>query len=96
MVKASRPAASTVDHQSEERDRADRKRQAEGQRLAGLHAAGRDRPPRGALHHRVDVGLVPHVERAGRARADRDAEQREEAQHRMHVDRARPPCRPAP
>ena len=32
---------------------------------------------------RVDVGVVPHVERAGRARADRDAEQRGEADQRM-------------
>ena len=36
---------------------------------------------------RVDVGVVPHVERAGGARADRDAEQRGEADHRMDVAR---------
>ena len=38
---------------------------------------------------RVDVGVVPHVERAGGAGADRDAEQRGEADHRMQRGRAR-------
>ena len=55
------------------------------ERLARRDAAGRDRPARGARHHRVDVGVVPHVERAGGAGADRDAEQRDEAEHRMQV-----------
>ena len=32
---------------------------------------------RRARHHRVDVGVVPHVERAGGAGADRDAQQRD-------------------
>ena len=40
-----------------------------------------------ARHHGIDVGVVPHVERAGGAGADRDAEQRREADHRMHVAR---------
>ena len=80
MVKASsRPAASTLTSRPSDDDRERRKRHAEGERLAGLDAAGRDRPLRGARHHRVDVGVVPHVERAGGAGADRDAEQRGES-----------------
>ena len=53
----------------------------------GCDAARRDRPAQRARHDGVDVGVVPHVERAGGAGADRDAEQRREADHRMHVPR---------
>ena len=83
MVKASSAAASDVDQQAEHHDRETGKRQPEGQRLARLHAAHRHRTARGARHDGVDVGVVPHVERAGGAGADRDAEQRGEADQRM-------------
>ncbi len=52
---------------------------AEAEHLARPDAALRDRPVGGARHDRVEVGLVPHVERAGRARADGDEDQRREA-----------------
>src|SRR5450830_438814 len=54
-----------------------------GVTLGRLHAAHRHRTARGARHHRIDVGVVPHVERAGGAGADRDAEQRGEGGERM-------------
>ncbi len=79
------PGRQHVDHQAEEDDREAREHQAEGQRLAGLDAARRNRAVRGARHHRIDVGVVPHVERAGGAGADRDASQRKERQHRMEM-----------
>ena len=67
------------------RDRADRKRPAEAQRVAA-----RDRPiGMGRVAVRVisaiDVGIIGHVERAGRARADRDAEQRREGRDRIDM-----------
>ena len=34
---------------------------------------------------RVDVGVVPHVERAGGAGADGDAEQRDDGEHGMQL-----------
>ena len=41
---------------------------------SGVDAAARDRPAGGARHAGVDVGVVPHVERARGAGADGDAE----------------------
>ena len=55
------------------------------ERLLAQHPAGRYRAPRRARHHGVDVGVEPHVERARRPGADRDAQQRREAQHRMQM-----------
>jgi hypothetical protein len=39
------------------------------------------------VNHRIDVGVVPHVERARCARPDCDAQQRREGDHRMHMPR---------
>ena len=36
---------------------------------------------------RIDVGVVPHVERARGARADGDADQRDDGEHGMQVAR---------
>src|SRR5471030_977420 len=47
--------------------------------------AGRNRTLGSARHDRVDVGVVPHVERTCRARTDGDAQQRRKAQHRMQM-----------
>ena len=43
----------------------------------------RDRARGGALHQRVEIGLVPHVERARGSGAERDAQDRGEAEHRV-------------
>ena len=53
-----------------------------------LDRAARDRAVRGARHHGVDIGVVPHVERTGRAGADGDAQDGDER-------RPRDGCRPA-
>ena len=64
---------------------ADRQRDAEAERRARLDAAGRDRPVAGPAHHRVDVAVVPHVDRAARAGGDRDAQHGGERQHRVQM-----------
>jgi hypothetical protein len=46
---------------------------------SGATAAGRQRPVGGARHQGVEVALVPHVDGAGGARAQRDRQHREEA-----------------
>ena len=38
---------------------------------------------------RVDIGVVPHIERAGGAGAGGDADQRGDGEHRMHRARRR-------
>ena len=45
-----------------------REHDAETQRRARFDLAHRDRPPAGPPHHRIDVAIVPHVDRARRAR----------------------------
>ena len=74
-----------IDQQSQRHDRENRQREAETRRLAGRDAAARYRPAGSARHARVDVGVVPHVERAGGAGADGDAQQRGKTDHRMDV-----------
>ena len=65
-----------------------RQRQPEAQRLArarpGRPGSGR---LRGAPHHRVDIGIPPHVQRARGAAAQRDEQDRGEADERMHRHR---------
>ena len=63
------------------------------QRLAGLDAAGRDRTVGGAAHHRVDIGVVPHVQRAGGAGADGNRQDGDHGQHRIDVAPAPRPAR---
>ncbi len=54
-----------------------------------VHPLRRQRPVRGPAHLRVEVGLVPLVERARCARAERDAQDRGEAEHRRQLHRRR-------
>ena len=69
-------------HQHAQRhDRKGGQDEAEAERLARRNPAGRHGPGGSARHHRVDVGVVPHVERAGSAGADgdrSDGDQRDE------------------
>ena len=67
MVKARRPAASQLAARPRTITEPDRQHEAEGQRLAGLDPAVGDRALGGAGHHRVDVGVPPHVEAARRS-----------------------------
>ena len=53
--------------------------------LARRDAARRNRPPPRAAHHRVDVAVIPHVDRARGAGGDRDAQHGGEGQHRMQM-----------
>ena len=54
---------------------------------SGVILPARHRPRRGARHARVDIGVVPHVERASGAGAHGNAEERGDGEHRMHVAR---------
>ena len=65
-----------AEHDHRERPPASARRPAPRPARHGPIGIGR---ARGARHQRVDVGVIPHVERAGGAGADRDAEQRGEA-----------------
>ena len=69
-----------------------REHHAEGERLVRRDAAAGDGPAGGALHAGVDVGVVPHVERAGGAGAHGDAQQRDEAEHGVQAAPAPAPC----
>ena len=74
-----------VRHEAERQHGEGRKRQAEAKRLAGRHAARWHRAQRRATHHGVDVGIVPHVQRAGRAGTHCNAEQRDETEERVDM-----------
>src|SRR5256714_6394331 len=60
---------------------------AEGERLAGGDAPPWNWTARGAAHQSIYVCVVPHVKRTRRPGADRDAQERREADHRMDVSR---------
>ena len=85
MVKTSSEAATQFTKRPSEAIENAARSQPETRRLAGRDTALRNRPAGGACHARVDVGVVPHIERAGGAGADGDAEQRRERDHRMHM-----------
>jgi hypothetical protein len=74
MVKASRPAASRLVASSMSRTEKRLSAAPKPVGLRGLDAPSGHRPAAGAAHDGVDVGVVGHVERAGRARPHRDAE----------------------
>ena len=57
------------------------------ERGLAIHPPRRERPLGGAPHLRVEIGLVPLVERAARAGAKRDAQDRGEAEHRRQLHR---------
>jgi hypothetical protein len=61
--------------------------QAEGSASPRQDLAGRDRAALRAGHHRVDVGVVPHVERARRAAADGDREDGDQRGQRIDMAR---------
>ena len=44
-------------------------------------------PVPGPAHHRVDIAVVPHVDRAARPGRDRDAQHGGERQHRIQMAR---------
>ena len=89
------PRRDEVGEEPQHHHREPGQRQPERQRLAALDPPRGDRPAGGAAHHRVDLPVLPHVERARRAGADGDADDRREADHRMQRHRRRRPCRPA-
>ena len=62
---------------------------AEVQGGLAVHPLRRQRTVRGPPHLRVDVGLVPLIERARGARAERDAQDGGEAEHRRKRHRRR-------
>ena len=66
------------------------------QRRLPIHPSGGKRPLGGAPHLRVDVGLVPLVERAACAGAERDAQDRGEAEHQRRKLAARRAGRTGP
>src|SRR5262249_3279637 len=75
------PAHEQAEHSYREGGEYDAKRK----RLAGRDVAPWNWTIRSAAHHRVNVGVVPHVERARGTGADRDAQKRSEADHRMDM-----------
>jgi len=86
-VKASSPAATPVHQQPKERDRKSGERQPEARGFPRRDAPPRNRAHGRPRHHGVDVGVVPHVERAGGAGADRNAQERDKPDQRMQVSR---------
>jgi len=76
-----------IRNKAQHRNRADCERHAERERLPRQDPTGRYRPPRGPPHHRIDIGVVPHIEGAGGAGPDRDAQERGEAKHRVEMPR---------
>ncbi len=56
------------------------------QRGLTVHPAGGKRALLCAAHDRVDIGFIPLVERPRRTRAERDAQDRGEADHGMDAD----------
>ena len=80
-------ACGPIDEQAQCEDGSRRKERAERQRVVGADTATRNWARGRALHLGVDVGVVPHVECARCASADRDREDCDEGEHR--VDRTR-------
>ena len=59
--------------------------QSEGERLTGQHAAHRHRTTRCSGHNRIDIGVVPHIQRAGGSRPHGDAQQGSKSGYRVQV-----------
>ncbi len=74
-----------IRRQPHHHDRADRQRDAVGQRRIRRDPPGRDWPVAGAAHLGVDVAVVPHVDGTRRARRDGDAQHGGEGEHRMQM-----------
>ena len=73
-MKASSAAACDVGRESKNRDRAAGKDKSECKRFDRRDRAAGDRPHGRAGHHRIDIGVVPHVEHAGGASPRGDGE----------------------
>ena len=75
--------------QRQHHHRQTRQRHTQGQRLTGLHFARRNGPLCGALHHRVDVRIPPHVQRTRGPCPDGHKQDGGKAHNRMHRRRCR-------
>ena len=65
-----------VGRQRHDDHRHDRHENTKRQRIAGLYAAGRKRTCACARHHRINVGVIPHIDRTSRAGAQRNSQER--------------------
>src|SRR5690606_24918488 len=74
-----------VDRKPHQHDGGDRENRAERKRFFRAHPAGRNGPALRPLHNHVDVGVIPHIDGAGRAGPDRNAEQCRKGEHRMQA-----------
>ena len=74
---------------------ADRQRNSEAKRFPWGDPPAGDRPVGRAAHHRVDIAVVPHVDRTRRARGNRNAEHRGKRQHRVQMPRRHQHAHPA-
>jgi len=83
------PAGDPVDHQAEAENGPAPQHHAKRENLVACQASARQRPLRSALHDRVDIRVVPHVQRPGRPRASRNRHQRRHRDSRMNVRRRR-------
>ena len=74
--------------QRHQRHRQQRHDEAEAQRVLAADQTSRNRTRDRARHQRVDVGVVPHVERASRARAERHRKHGARSGEEVHLDRS--------
>ena len=80
-----KPGRDIIGRQRHQEDRAERHDAGEGVGLAGGHLTGGHRAAARALHHRVDIGVIGHVERAGCTRPDGDAQDRDRGGEDVHI-----------
>ena len=76
-----------IERESKNGDCAAGENKSECKRFGARDLAARDRPPGRAGHHRVDVGVVPHVEHAGGAGSRGDCENCNGPKQRIEVTR---------
>ncbi len=76
-----------VGRERQNRDRTSGKDKSECQRFPPRDRAARDWPHRGAAHDAIDVGVVPHVEHAGRPGSDGDCNNCHGAKKKIEVRR---------
>ena len=76
-----------IEGESKDHDCAARKNKSECKRLGARDPAARDRTPGRASHHRIDVGVVPHVEHAGGASSGGDGKDCNGPKQRIQVTR---------
>jgi len=81
--------AEPVDRHAHQQHRKDRQADAEMQRGFPVHPPRRQRPLAGPLHHRVDIGFIPLVERGRSPCPQADRQDRGKADHRMNGSRRR-------